>query len=62
MDEGDYKQWDENGEVDTLYKEYLDRPQLHAFFTAPDSDTYLVIVRNNSNDNVEMSLKIAYSD
>jgi len=62
MDEGDYKQWNEKGEVDTLYKEYLDRDQLHAFFSAPDSDTYLVVVRNNSNDNVEMSLRIAYSD
>ena len=62
MDEGDYKHWDEKGEVDTLYKEYLDRDQLHTFFTAPDSDTYLVIVRNNSNESVEMSLEIAYSD
>lgn len=62
MDEGDYEQWDEKGQVDTLYEEYLDRDQLHAFFTAPDSDTYLVIVRNNSSDNVKMSLNIADSD
>jgi hypothetical protein len=61
MDEGDYEQWDEQGEVDTLYKEFLDRDQLHAFFTAENSDTYLVIVRNNSNDEVEIDLKICYA-
>lgn len=58
MDEGDYKEWNEKGEVNTLYKEFLDRDQLHAFFTAPVSDTYLVIVRNNSDDEVEIELKI----
>jgi hypothetical protein len=61
MDEDDYEHWDEQGEVDTLYKEFLDRDQLHAFFTAEDSDTYLVIVRNNSNDEVEIDLKICYA-
>jgi hypothetical protein len=58
MDEDDYKEWNEKGEVNTLYKEFLDRDQLHAFFTAPASDTYLVIVRNNSDDEVEIELKI----
>lgn len=58
MDEDDYKEWNEKGEVNTLYKEFLDRDQLHAFFTAPVSDTYLVIVRNNSDDEVEIELKI----
>lgn len=61
MDEDDYEQWDEEGEVDTLYKEFLDRDQLHAFFTAENSDTYLVIVRNNSDDEVEIDLKISYA-
>ena len=62
MDEGDYKEWHEKGEVATLYKEFLDRDQLHAFFTAPDADTYIVVVRNNSNDDVEIELKISYAD
>jgi TIR domain len=62
MDEGDYKEWDEKGEVNMLYKEFLERDQLHAFFTAPESDTYLVIVRNNSDDDVEIKLKITYAD
>jgi hypothetical protein len=62
MDEGDYKEWHEKGEVTTLYKEFLDRDQLHAFFTAPDGDTYIVVVRNNSNDDVEIELKISYAD
>jgi hypothetical protein len=62
MDEGDYKKWNERGEVDTLYKEFLDRDQLHAFFTAPVSDTYLVIVRNNSDEVVEIELKIDHTD
>lgn len=61
MDEDDYEQWDEQGEVDTLYKEFLGRDQLHAFFTAENSDTYLVIVRNNSNDKVEIDFKICYA-
>ncbi len=62
MDEGDYKEWNDKGEVNTFYKEFLDRDQLHAFFTAPESDTYLVIIRNNSDDDVEIELKIAYAD
>jgi hypothetical protein len=62
MDESDYKKWNEKGEVNTLYKEYSDRDQLHAFFTAPASDTYLVIVCNNSRDEVEVELKISYAD
>jgi len=62
MDEGDYKEWDEKGEVNTLFREFLDRDQLHAFFTAPDTDTYLIVVRNNSNDDVEMELTISYAD
>jgi hypothetical protein len=62
MDEGDYAKWDATGEVDTLYKEYLHRDQLHTFFKAEDSDTYLVVVRNNSNRSVGISLKIRYLD
>lgn len=62
MDEGDYANWDETGEIDTLYKEYLDRDHLHTFFTAEDSDTYLVVVRNNSDRSVGISLKIRYVD
>jgi len=58
MDEGDYREWLDKGEVNQLYKEYSDRDQLHAFFTAPVTDTYLVIVRNNSNDDVDIELKI----
>jgi hypothetical protein len=59
MDEGDYQEWNDKGEVNLLYKEFLDRDQLHAFFTAPDSDTFLVIIRNNLEDDVDIELKIS---
>lgn len=60
MEESNYEQSNDEGEV---CREYLDRDQLHAFFTAPDSDTYVVIVRNNSDDNdAEIALKISYAD
>jgi hypothetical protein len=62
MDQGDYQEWNEKGEVNLLYKEYSDTNQLHTFFTAPDSDTYLVVVRNNSDDVVEIELKISYAN
>jgi hypothetical protein len=62
MDNGDYEKWDKTGEVDTLFKDYLDRDQLHTFFTAPETDTYLVVVRNNANDETEIQLKICYVD
>jgi hypothetical protein len=58
MDENDYQEWHRKGDVNLLYKEVSDRDQLHAFFTAPVSDTYLVIVRNNSDDEVDIELKI----
>lgn len=62
MDEGDYEEWNNTGKINLLYKEFPDRDQLHAFFTAPDSDTYLIIVRNNSNDDIDIKLKISYAD
>ncbi|OLE55402.1 MAG: hypothetical protein AUG51_02795 [Acidobacteria bacterium 13_1_20CM_3_53_8] len=62
MDEGDYQQWKKKGEVNLLYKEFSDREQLHAFFTAPVSDKYLVIVRNNTGDEVGVEVKIRYAD
>lgn len=59
MEESNYQQSSDDGEV---CREYLDRDQLHTFFTAPDSDTYVVIVRNNSDDEAEVELKISYAD
>jgi hypothetical protein len=60
MDEGDYATWAQTGQVGTLYKEYLDRDELHAFFTAENEDTYLVVVRNNSDRSVGIAVKISY--
>lgn len=59
MGEGDYEKSKDEGDV---YRDYLDREQLHAFFTAPDSDTYIVIVRNNSDEDAEIELKIIRVD
>lgn len=59
MEESIYEQSNDEGEV---CREYLDRDQLHAFFTAPDSDTYLVVVRNNSGEDAEIELKISHVD
>lgn len=62
MDEGDYKKWNRTGEVDLLYKEYLDRDRLHTYFTAPNTDKYLIIIRNNLDDEVEIHVKISHVD
>jgi hypothetical protein len=60
MEESTYEQSQDEGEA---CREYLDRDQLHAFFTASDSDTYLVIIRNNSDDDdAEIELKISSVD
>lgn len=59
MDEGDYKEWGDKGEVNLLYKEYSDREQLHTLFTARGADKYLVVVRNEQDDEVEFQLTIS---
>ncbi|MDT7541941.1 MAG: hypothetical protein QOE33_1845 [Acidobacteriota bacterium] len=61
MDEGDYRYWMKKGEVNLLYEEFLETDQLHDFFNAPDSDTYLVIVRNSSDKEAVVHLKISYT-
>ncbi len=47
LEEGDKINIDVKSD-ESLYREFLDRNQLHAFFTATEADTYLVVVRNNS--------------
>ncbi|MGB8510750.1 MAG: toll/interleukin-1 receptor domain-containing protein [Pyrinomonadaceae bacterium] len=58
MDEGDYQEWHDKGEVNLLYKEYLEREQLHTLFTAPDTGKYIVVVRNELDDEAKIQLTI----
>jgi hypothetical protein len=62
MDEGDYQTWQKTGDANTYYKYYEDRDRLHAFFTAPENDEYLIIVWNHSEDEVEIEVNISYAE
>jgi hypothetical protein len=59
MDKGDYRQWNNSGEVDELYSEYLDRNYFHGFFTAPQNGRYLVIVCNRTQSRSEVHVTIS---
>jgi DNA-binding winged helix-turn-helix (wHTH) protein len=59
MDKDDYQEWHDKGEVNFLYKEFTERDNLHAFFTAPEDDNYLVIVRNESDSEVDVEINIS---
>lgn len=60
FDKGDYRTWMRTGSVDTFYGHYEERQQLHAFFTAPEDGTYLVVVSNSSRAEADLELTISY--
>jgi hypothetical protein len=62
MDADDYHEWIDQGEVGSLYREFLKREHLHAFFKAREDGQYLIIGRNESDEEIPMQLKISYAD
>jgi hypothetical protein len=62
MDADDYQEWIDQGEVGSLYREFLKRGHLHAFFKAREDGQYLIIVRNESDEEIPLQLKISYDD
>lgn len=61
MDEDSYQTWLRNGPLET-YRNYEDRDQLHAFFTALDDGEYLVVVCNRSRDEADMLVNISHAN
>jgi hypothetical protein len=59
MDKGDYRKWNNTGEVDELYGEYLERDYFHGFFTAPQNGRYLIIVCNRTRRRSEVHVTIS---
>jgi hypothetical protein len=61
MDADDYQGWIDQGEMGSLYREFLKREHLHAFFKAREDGQYLIIVRNESDEEIQMQLRISYA-
>lgn len=59
FDDGDYKKWLRTGRVDSYYGHYEGHEHFHGFFTAPESDNYLVVVSNSSRSEAEINLTIS---
>jgi hypothetical protein len=62
MDGDDYQEWTIKGEVGSLYREYLQRAHLHASFKAREDRQYLIVVRNESDAETAMQMKISYAE